>query len=408
MNSVEKDLIKKYGIVKKLPKTELLDISETISELSYLTHSHFRYYGKFPSKLASYFLERYSTDNSVLLDNYVGSGTSLVEAKLKGIPSYGIDINPLAVLASNVKTCHYDKKQLEKYYNDIKDLIYKDYKSEDLEYYTPDWSSLGKWFTEQAVTDLSIIKKVISEYNFSTIEYKEFFLLAFLGIIRRVSVAYDGEVRPHVNKSKRVREIKSAFLKKAYEMIMDSAEFSYASNSKTKSVSFIGTNTDLEQISPNFTEKINLVLSHPPYLNCFDYLPVFNLELQWSIGLPEVWQDFTLKEIKGMETKSWPATNESILYGYFDQLKNSYQEVFNVLDKNSVCGIVIGDSTINGELIRVHKILAQICIDIGFEFENMVYRTTHYGTGKYSYKAKANYHGADEEKKDGIIILRKR
>src|SRR3989344_1592051 len=360
MNSVEKDLIKKYGIVKKLPKTELLDISETISELSYLTHSHFRYYGKFPSKLASYFLERYSTDNSVLLDNYVGSGTSLVDAKLKGIPSYGIDINPLAVLASNVKTCHYDKKQLEKYYNDIKDLIYKDYKSEDLEYYTPDWSSLGKWFTEQAVTDLSIIKKVISEYNFSTIEYKEFFLLAFLGIIRRVSVAYDGEVRPHVNKSKRVREIKSAFLKKAYEMIMDSAEFSYASNSKTKSVSFIGTNTDLEQISPNFTEKINLVLSHPPYLNCFDYL------------------------------------------------KNSYQEVFNVLDKNSVCGIVIGDSTINGELIRVHKILAQICIDIGFDFENMVYRTTHYGTGKYSYKAKANYHGADEEKKDGIIILRKR
>ena len=30
-------------------RTDFLDVSETISELSYLTHDYFRYYGKFPS-----------------------------------------------------------------------------------------------------------------------------------------------------------------------------------------------------------------------------------------------------------------------------------------------------------------------------------------------------------------------
>lgn len=32
---------------------EFWDVNETISELSYLTHSYFRYYGKFPSKIGN-------------------------------------------------------------------------------------------------------------------------------------------------------------------------------------------------------------------------------------------------------------------------------------------------------------------------------------------------------------------
>ena len=76
--------------------TDFLDVSETISELSYLTHDYFRYYGKFPSKIAKYIIEtlvteqKISTEKDFIFDNYNGSGTTMVESKIAGYHSGGI------------------------------------------------------------------------------------------------------------------------------------------------------------------------------------------------------------------------------------------------------------------------------------------------------------------------------
>ena len=42
-------------------------------------------------------------DDSVILDPFCGSGTTLVEASDAGLPSIGIDLNPLASLLAKVK-----------------------------------------------------------------------------------------------------------------------------------------------------------------------------------------------------------------------------------------------------------------------------------------------------------------
>src|SRR3712207_369018 len=87
--------------------SELWEISESIPELAYLTHNFFRYYGKFPSLLAKRLIQEFAEPDAVVLDNYAGSGTTLVEAKLAGHNSLGIDINPFAVLACQVKCRNY-------------------------------------------------------------------------------------------------------------------------------------------------------------------------------------------------------------------------------------------------------------------------------------------------------------
>ena len=111
--------------VDSIYHTDFLDVSETISELSYLTHDYFRYYGKFPSKVAKYIIDTMIADHVIspktdfIFDNYNGSGTTLVEAKIAGFSSGGIDINPFGVLAANVKTHNYDEEALRNRHHSI-------------------------------------------------------------------------------------------------------------------------------------------------------------------------------------------------------------------------------------------------------------------------------------------------
>lgn len=50
-------------------------------------------------------IERYGIDSgSLLLDPFCGTGTTLVAAKMRNIPSIGVDANPVAAFASTVKT----------------------------------------------------------------------------------------------------------------------------------------------------------------------------------------------------------------------------------------------------------------------------------------------------------------
>src|SRR5258705_13394720 len=114
------------AVTQEVPN-QLWDISESISELAYLTHNFFRYYGKFPSVLGRRLIEEFALPNHLIVDNYAGSGTSLVEAKRAGFNSVGIDINPLGVLACKVKTRSYSYDELLKRWQGLKTSLEEHY-----------------------------------------------------------------------------------------------------------------------------------------------------------------------------------------------------------------------------------------------------------------------------------------
>ena len=80
----------------------------------YLNHYMHPYKGKFHPKMVRALLNYvYPKNDGVVLDNFAGSGTLLVEANYLGLNSLGVEINPLSVLMSNVK-CHSITIPLEK------------------------------------------------------------------------------------------------------------------------------------------------------------------------------------------------------------------------------------------------------------------------------------------------------
>lgn len=195
-------------------------IPQTISELSYLTHNFFRYYGKFPPTIPRRLLrDLRPPEGTWVLDNFSGSGTTLVEARCEGVPAIGVDVSPLATLVSRVKTTHVDLSLVGELLGSVSTAP----SIGTVGTTVPPSKELDKWFQPRAAQELLKLKRSILALEPGP--EKDFLSCAFFAIIRRVSVAYDGEVRPHVNPDKKPRDVLAVFKKKVADMMTRMARF---------------------------------------------------------------------------------------------------------------------------------------------------------------------------------------
>lgn len=426
--------------IEKYPQ-EFWDVNETIAELAYLTHSYFRYYGKFPSKIGRLIIEdldsrgKISPANDFVLDNYAGSGTTLVEAKLRDFDSFGIDINPFAILSCKVKTRNYNVTALRNYWTELfneisaynyalltpneQQFIFADINDElsaniqhEIDSFMANNADAEKWFTKKAIIGLAIIKCLLLKRPSN--EERNFFELAYFAIIRRVSTAHDGEVRPHVNKNKRERNVMDAYAKKVSEMIDLMAEWNKVTKESVVSDAILCDNASISKVTNYINElktktnkQLGLVVSHPPYLNCFDYIPVYKLKFMWATGFDNLFWGYNYKEIKDMEIKSYPATSVENIEKYFSHNRKVYETIFKNLKSGGYCCIVIGDCTLQENLFEVHKTFIYMLEDIGFITDKIAYRSTAYGIGQYAYRHRSDYNEGTSRKKDGVLFFKK-
>ncbi|MGJ1194604.1 DNA methyltransferase [Sphingobacterium siyangense] len=68
------------------------------------THGYHRYPAKFLPNIVKKIIEENTKVGDTVVDVFAGCGTTLVEAKIHGRKSIGVDINPVAQLITSVKT----------------------------------------------------------------------------------------------------------------------------------------------------------------------------------------------------------------------------------------------------------------------------------------------------------------
>jgi hypothetical protein len=90
----------------------LIDAARDASPITGLTHNFYRYPARFSPKLVRAAINAFTDPGDLVLDPFVGGGTTLVEALVSGRHAIGTDISSLATFVSEVKTTIYSEDEL--------------------------------------------------------------------------------------------------------------------------------------------------------------------------------------------------------------------------------------------------------------------------------------------------------
>ena len=146
------------------------DVPET--ERTKHVHRLHPYLGKFIPQLVEVFLKKYFQPGQIILDPFVGSGTTLIEANLLNMPSIGVELSEFSYLIAKVKTQKYDVELVEKEILDILNktkefsrkiqknqiFLFEDWDFKPSEYFK-------NWYHPRAIKEIYFYRSLIPNYQ---------------------------------------------------------------------------------------------------------------------------------------------------------------------------------------------------------------------------------------------------
>jgi DNA modification methylase len=380
----------------KLSKLKFKEIEfdlDSYKKKGYLTHNFHSFPAKFVPQIPKIVIDTLSTPGSTVMDPFCGSGTTLVEAKLAGRHSIGMDINPISLLISKAKTTVLTKSQFLKI-DKILEKIQKDFKEYDeknpKKYITiPEVYNLDLWFQKNVQIELGIIKKNIdAEKN---IKVRNFLLTGFSAIINPVSNQISDTKYASTDKNIATNDTIAKFVTKIIGMKKRLNEFSKLAQNVSCNIY----DCSSLSIKPVNDTEVDLIVTSPPYANTYDYYLYHRHRMEWL--------ECYSKQTQSLEIGSRNKHSDDNLgiQSYLDSMEGSMKEFHRVLKDNSFLCMVIGDSIKDKKLIKMDTEFMKLGKNIGFKTKQCF----SYNIGKYS----SYFRWAEKvpDKKGHIIIFQK-
>lgn len=392
------------------------------------THGLHTYPAMFIPQVARRLLETYSEEKDTICDIFCGSGTALVESRLTGRNSYGIDLNPLAIFLAKVKTTEIEPSLLTKEYIKLLQRI-SEIKKKDLE--IPSFNNLEFWFKEEVIIKLASIKKAINEIKEN--DTKDFFIVAFSETVRLSSNTKNGEFKlVRIKKEKREDynpDVVGIFKKRAESNIAGMTAFSRDVKKRTWTKIIEGDCSKDNKIKAN---SIDFILTSPPYgdsRTTVAYGQFSRLSAQWIdifedpnnasgvdntlLGgkptkdlLHSLSSDYLKDALKKIQDKDEKRAREVL--SFYIGLNDCMERAYKILKKNKYFALVIGNRLVKQVRIPTDFIIAELGEKIGFTCEDIFVRNIP-GKRMPLKTSPTNIIGALEETmhKESIVILRK-
>lgn len=378
--------------MKKVFSEIIFDING--EDTSYLTHSFHPYPAKFPPQLPKIILNNFSKPGHTVLDPFCGSGTTLVESRLFGANAIGVDVNGLSVLLSIVKSTPLNNNQI----SEVKSLI-NELQNDILYWKMNERPSISlkeiegreHWFQNNVSEELTFLINKINCIKDENV--RNFLKIVFSSIIVKVS-NQDSDTRfAAIEKNIKDFYTLEHFCKKGYEYLLKVKEFSQLIDNSTVLKVY---NADTRNLNFIEDKSIDIIITSPPYANTYDYYLYHKFRKRW-LDIDVEYAQYN--EIGSRREYSSLKKNKQ---KWNEDLYLCFLEMHRVLKHQSLAFIVIGDSVIQKELIKIEKEISNIAIKIGFKVLEII------SSDLSTHSKIFNPTFAQKGKKEHLIILEKK
>ena len=388
--------------------------------LRYATHGLHEYRGKFfPQLVCALMNIAQLPKDAIVLDPMCGSGTTLVEARLSGRKSYGLDMNPLSVFVADVKCRALSLRPaaLTSAFSDLQGMLsapmFPHRESGRLsELAESDRNYLKRWFAPQTLKELDCIEAAIRELPAKAL--RKFYRVCLSNILRGVSWQKNDDLRVRREATELAAgETLARFLKEAARSTRTVAAF-LAERRPEKIGRYAVREADVRQAAnalSNLVGEVDAIITSPPYATALPYIDTDRLSLIYlgllahrshrmrdglMIGNREIttskrtefWAFFEeRKSLLPRKTRALigridrlnKAGNagfrrrnlSALLAKYFFDMREAMQQALSLLKPGGTMFLIVGNNrtTAGGQLIEIRTAehLAAIAGDLGLQ-----------------------------------------
>jgi DNA modification methylase len=412
--------------IYRIPATATMQVGKRLEDYFtireepslHLTHYMHPYKGRFHPKMVRALLNYvYPKEKGLVMDNFAGCGTLLVEATWMGLDNIGVEINPLSVLMSNVKCDALTfspeelKKAINQYIQELKEtfLSYIEQSGGTLLLFAPKYDisiiekrkkSLPGGVIALFKEDSTVEKILIAHELIKRIEnekIRNFLLLALSGTISDLARRRHGEFFDVFQD-----RLMDLYLRIYIFHRLNQVLKIKLGRSKTYSA-------DARNMNMIADESIDAIVNSPPYSTALDYIrndyPQLVLlelaDIPWleanMIGNPNLkaYPPSLLKEIDSTNVeyvrlpeeaknvismlRRYGRTKEALrTYKFFKDMYVALKEMYRVMKKNSKCVIIIGNNHYKVDKgfveVKNDEVVKEMALSLGFKEDRTITR----------------------------------
>jgi DNA modification methylase len=352
------------------------------------THGYHRYPAKFLPNLVKKLIEEQTTKADTIVDLFAGCGTTLVESKIHGRASIGVDINPVAELITKVKTSPVEPAMLSKYFKQI--IVVLD-KYKPLEYENRFHERIDYWFVPENKSKIAFLYNTI--LSVKKRQAQDFFLVSLSHILKNCSRWLQSSTKPQIDPHKEITDPFGAFQIHTKQMLKKNEEF-YSHLQENK---YLETKCEIKLEDSRGTSidtnSVGAVITSPPYVTSYEYADIHQLTAYWYdyvTNLAEFRKKFigtfyslnqelkcnsrsAQKIIAELQTKDERTAKE--VANYFNDMEAVGKEMYRIVRKGGHVCIVIGNTTLKDVKIKSAEVFYEILKSAGFKRDTVIKRS---------------------------------
>ena len=378
------------GLTRKRRRIDVRKaVADKIPARHYATHGWDKYPAKMVPHLARYSIERVSKQGDRILAPFCGCGTVQVESLLAKRCSIGLDINPVAVLLARAKSAIYDVDRLRGHADEVAASAAS---VAERRFDYPRW--LDYCFTPLTLHKLLSLRTSIRQSAKDVPRlYRDLLYASLVVSVRHSSRADPRSPKPFI--SKRAREERvgrhydsfRVFLASVDRLAQASADlFGRIDGSGRRARTL---EADARCVAKHIrSDPVDAIVTSPPYLSAQDYYRSSKLELailgrafrhgRESLGERIIgsgrggqaridWgrQSWRPKPLEALRKSDDHAA--AVVARYFDDMRAVFKGIHRVVKPGGLCCFIVGDSTLRGIRLPVHRWISEIAETAGFQ-----------------------------------------